>query len=141
MSDRLGTDFQAPGAYRGLAVGDFDNDGALEAALSRLNDTCVFFKRKEAPAGNWLLLDLRGRRSNRDGIGSRIRAVLSSGLTIFEYVTTANGIYSASDRRVHLGLGGAAAARLLEISWPSGVVQRIENVRANQILKVEEPSS
>ena len=139
LSGRLGPDFQSVGAYRGLAVGDFDNDGALEAAFSRLNDTCVFFKRERAPAGHWLVLDLRGTESNRDGIGARVRAVLPSGMQVYGHVTTANGIYSASDRRVHLGLAEAATVPLLEVKWPSGLVQRLENVRADQVLRIQEP--
>ena len=139
ISKNLGTDFQVPGAYRGLAVGDYDNDGSLEAAVSRLNDTCVFYKRKGRPANNWLLLSLRGTRSNRDAIGARIEATLPSGLRLYEHVSTANGIYSASDKRVHFGLGKEARVTSLQIIWPSGIVQRIENVQANQILMITEP--
>ena len=138
-SKNLGSDFQAPGAYRGLAVGDFDNDGALEAAVSRLNDSCVFYKKKGVPAGNWLLINLRGTRSNRDGIGARVEAALPSGLKLYEHATTANGIYSASDRRIHLGLGKESTVLSLQVTWPSGVVQKIENVRANQVLQISEP--
>ncbi len=138
ISRTLGPDFQEPGAYRGLAVGDFDNDGTLEAAVSRLNDTCVFYKKKGG-AGHWLLLDLRGTRSNRDAIGARLEAVLPSGLKLYEHVTTANGIYSASDKRVHFGLGKETAVTSLQIFWPSGVVQKLENIRADQILKIAEP--
>ncbi len=139
LSDKLGPDFNIPGAYRGLAAGDFDNDGSLEAAFSRLNDTCVLFKKIGAPAGNWLILNLQGTRSNRDGIGARIEATLPSGLRLFEHVSTANGIYSASDRRVHLGLGKDTLVRSLQVTWPSGTIQKIENIKANQVLRILEP--
>jgi len=139
ISGQLGPDFQAAGAFRGLAVGDFDNDGSLEAAFSRLNDSCVFYRRDRAPQGNWLLLDLRGRKSTRDGIGTRVRAVLPSGTQIYEHATTGYGIYSAGDRRIHLGLGDAGSVTLLELQWPSGIVQKLDNVKANQVLKIEEP--
>jgi hypothetical protein len=140
LSAALGADFQAPGAWRGLAAGDFDNDGSLEAAFSRLNDQCALFKPKgPSLPGNWILLSLRGTRSNRDGIGARIRATLTSGANLYEHVSTANGIYSASDKRVHFGLGKETEVRSLEIVWPSGAVQTLPNVKANQILQVTEP--
>ena len=134
----LGPDFQKIGANRGLAVGDFDNDGKLEAAVCRLDDVPLFFHVKASPANNWLLLRLEGRKSNRDAIGARIKAVLPSGKTLYEHVTTAHGIYSASDKRVHLGLGNEAQVGELEIRWPSGVVQKLINVRADQVLRVVE---
>ncbi len=139
LSGILGPDFQESGAYRGLAVGDFDNDGSLEAAVSRLNDSCVFFKKKGRNAGNWLLLNLRGIRSNRDAIGARVEAVLPSGRKLYEHVSTANGIYSASDKRLHFGLGKEAMVASLKILWPSGAVQRLENIKANQALNISEP--
>jgi enediyne biosynthesis protein E4 len=138
-SKNLGADFQMPGAYRGLAVGDFNNDGELEAATSRLNDRCVFFKKKSGPSGNWLIVTLKGTRSNRDAIGARVAATLRSGLVFYEHVSTANGIYSASDKRVHLGLGKESVVAVLQITWPSGTVQTIENVQANQVLQISEP--
>jgi len=137
-SSGLGPDFQKAGANRGLAVGDFDNDGRLEAAVSRLNDVPLFFRVTKIPANNWLLLRLEGRKSNRDGMGARVKAVLPSGRTLYEYVTTANGIYSASDKRVHLGLGSDSEVSQLEIRWPSGAVQKLTNVRAGQLLEVVE---
>jgi hypothetical protein len=137
-SARLGSDFQKEGANRGLAVGDFDNDGRLEAAVCRLNDVPLFFHLKAAPANNWLLLRLEGRKSNRDAIGAKIKAVLPSGRTLYEFVTTANGIYSASDKRVHLGLGSETEVSQLEIGWPSGTAQKLTNVRSGQLLKVVE---
>ena len=139
LSEKIGADFRVPGAYRGLAVGDFDNDGTLEAAFSRLNDACVLFKKKSGHNNNWLLLSLRGRKSNRDGIGARVEATLPNGMKLYEHVSTANGIYSASDKRVHLGLGKAALVTSLQITWPGGIVQKLENVKANQVLQIMEP--
>jgi hypothetical protein len=139
LSARIGADFQQVGAYRGLAVGDYDNDGSLEAAVSRLNDTCVFFKKKSGSANNWLLLSLKGTRSNRDAIGARVQLTLPSGMRIYDHVSAANGIYSASDKRLHFGLGNASVVRSLVITWPSGTVQRLEDVKANQVLQIAEP--
>jgi hypothetical protein len=140
LSDKVGPDLQVKGAWRGVAVADLDNDGTLEVAVNRLNGKAAVFVRKGGPAHNWLLLDLRGTRSNRDGIGARVRLVLPSGRTLHEHVTTANGIYSASDKRVHFGLGKEAAVSHVEITWPSGVVQRVDRPAVNQVLRVVEPA-
>ena len=139
LSARIGPDFKEVGAYRGLAVGDYDNDGSLEAVLSRLNDPCVLFRRNAGPAGNWLILSLRGTKSNRDAIGTRVQLILPSGMRVYDHVTTANGIYSASDKRIHLGLGDAAVVTSMQVSWPSGAIQQFENVKVNQLLQISEP--
>jgi hypothetical protein len=138
LTSQMGPDFQVPGAWRGMAVADFDNDGGLEVAVSRLNDTAFLFRRKGGLLNHWLLLDLRGTKSNRDGIGARIQITLPSGMRQTQHVTTANGIYSASDKRVHFGLGSETLVKTLEINWPSGIRQRMENVKADQVLQIRE---
>jgi enediyne biosynthesis protein E4 len=138
-SDRLGPDFQVRGAYRGLAVADFNNDGTLEAVFTRLNDSPVFFQPRNVSL-NWILLDLRGSKSNRDGIGAGIEIRMPSGLKQYNHVSSANGIYSASDKRVHFGLGKETHISRLVVSWPSGIVQTLENVEANQVLTIREPA-
>ena len=92
-----------------------------------------------ATAASWLGLRLSGRKSNRDGIGARVKVVAASGLTQHATVTTAVGYLSASDKRLIVGLGGDATAKLVEIRWPSGAVQRFENVKAGQFLDASEP--
>ena len=138
LSTRVGPDLTTPGAWRGVAVADLDNDGTLEVAVSRLNGKAALFVKKGGEPHNWILLDLQGTRSNRDGIGARVKLVLPSGRTLYEHVTTANGIYSASDKRVHFGIGAEAAIAFVEISWPSGIVQRVEKPAVNQVLRVVE---
>jgi hypothetical protein len=138
LSRRVGPDLAVAGAWRGVAVADLDNDGTLEVAVSRLNGPAALLVKDGGAAHNWILLDLEGTRSNRDGIGARIRLVLPSGRALHEHVTTANGIYSASDKRVHFGLGAEAGIAYVEISWPSGIVQRIEKPAVNQVLHVVE---
>jgi hypothetical protein len=138
LSTRVGPAIAEPAAWRGVAVADVDNDGTLELAVSRLNGEAALFVRKGGPAHNWILLNLVGTRSNRDGIGAKVRLELPSGRSLYEHVTTANGIYSASDKRVHFGLGKETAIKLIEITWPSGVVQRIEKPGINQVLRIEE---
>jgi hypothetical protein len=138
LSERVGPDIQVPGAWRGVAAADIDNDGTLEIAVSRLNGEAALLVKKGGPTHNWILLDLQGTRSNRDGIGARVRLVLPSGRTLYDHVTTANGIYSASDKRVHFGLGAEKAIAYVEIAWPSGIVQRVESPRIDQVLHVIE---
>ncbi len=139
LTPRLGPDFQSIGANRGVAVADFDNDGSLEVAVCRLNDTPLLFKKKGGAANHWLLLQLRGHKSNADAIGAEIELTLPSGLKQYQHVSTANGIYSASDKRVHFGLGSETAVKSLEIRWPSGIVQALKDVKADQLLKITEP--
>lgn len=138
ITPSLGSDIQTLGAWRGVAVADFDRDGSLEVAVSRLNDTAFYFDRRESPANSWVVLELRGIKSNRDAIGARLKLVLPSGLTLYEHVTTANGIYSASDKRVHFGFGKADRIASLEIRWPSGAVQTISNLEINRHHVIEE---
>jgi hypothetical protein len=138
LSRRVGPDITVAAAWRGVAVADLDNDGTLEVAVSRLNGPAALLVKKGGAAHNWILLDLEGTRSNRDGIGARVRLVLPSGRTLHEHVTTANGIYSASDKRVHFGLGAESGIASIEISWPSGIVQRVEKPAVNQVMRVVE---
>ena len=138
LSERVGRDLTVPGAWRGVAVADIDNDGTLEVAVSPLNGKAALFVKKGGAAHNWILLDLQGTRSNRDGIGARVRLVLPSGRILHEHVTTANGIYSASEKRVHFGLGTEASIAYVEVSWPSGIVQRVLKPPINKILHVVE---
>ena len=88
---------------------------------------------------HWLMVNTIGTKSNRDGIGARIRVVSPSGLEQHGFVSTAGSYASASDKRVHFGLGRDNFASLVEITWPSGTVQRQERVKADQILTVREP--
>lgn len=138
LSSRVGPDLATPGAWRGLAVADFDGDGSLEVAVSRLNGAAALFAVRGGPPRGWLTVELRGTRSNRDGLGARVRAVLSSGRTLHEHASTANGIYSASDRRVSFGLGGDRVERI-EVDWPSGARQRVDRPAIDRVLRVEEP--
>ncbi|HYK91568.1 MAG TPA: CRTAC1 family protein, partial [Acidobacteriota bacterium] len=138
-SNLVGPDLQVAGANRGVAVGDFDNDGSLEIAVNRLNDTPLFFKRKGINPNHWILLKLQGRRSNRDAIGARVQLTLPSGSKQYNHVSTVNGIYSGSDKRVHFGLGEETHIKSLQIRWPSGIVQTLQDIKADQVLTIMEP--
>lgn len=141
VSDQSGAPFRVPLAARGVAVGDLNNDGSLDLAINCNDGPAVILLNQGGTGNHWLLVDTVGTRSNRDGVGARIKLVGASGLTQYGYVSTAGSYLSASDKRVHFGLGKDARARLLEITWPSGVVQRLENVPADQVLTIREKDS
>jgi hypothetical protein len=137
VSARSGAAFQVPRSSRGVAFGDIDNDGVIELAVNVLNGPAMLLKSR--PNGNhWLLVDTIGRKSNRDGLGARVRLITESGAEQHGYVTTAGSYLSASDKRVHFGLGPDKMVRSLEIDWPSGITQRLEKIAANQIIVVRE---
>jgi hypothetical protein len=123
---------------RGLAIGDIDNDGRVDAVVTT-NDGPAFVLRNVTGGHNhWLTLRLVGHKSNRDGIGANIQIVTSHGVQ-YQTVTTASSYLSASDKRVHFGLGSEATADKVNIRWPSGTTQTLHNVGADQVLQVDEP--
>lgn len=139
VSNLSGAVFETSRAARGAAFGDFDNDGFVDVVVN-INGGQPLLLHNRGGEGNWILITTVGSLSNRDGIGARVRVVGESGLTQYLVVSTAASYLSASDKRVHFGLGKDRALKLIEITWPSGIVQHLEDVEANQILIVEEPS-
>ena len=101
-------------------------------------DAEVWMNRSEK-SGHWLEIALRGTKSNRDGIGARIKLVSRSGRQ-YNHMTTSVGYASSSDGPVHFGLGPDNRADSIEIQWPSGVIQTLTHVAADAIVKVTEPS-
>ena len=138
VSAQSGEVFQQKWAARGLAVGDLDNDGALDVVITTNNGPAYVLRNEGGNRNHWLTLQLVGRKSNRDGIGAEVKIVSASRASQYATVSTSGSYLSASDRRVHFGLGPDASAKLIEIRWPSGIVQRLENVPANQILTITE---
>ena len=140
VSASAGSIFQQAWVGRGLAIGDIDNDGRLDAVVTT-NDGPAYVLHNETPAHNhWLILQLRGHTSNRDAIGAVVKVVTPQGAQ-FATVTTAGSYLSSSDKRLHLGLGMETSVKSLEIRWPSGLRQVLENVRADQIVQIDEPAS
>ncbi len=127
-----------PAAHHGALLADFDNDGRLDAALSVVNGQAQIW-RNTSPTANWIAFRLRGRGpaskgSNRDAIGARI---LVDGQSNHQ---TAAGSYASSVLGpVHFGLGSAKVAKQVTIHWPSGIVQRLENLDAGKVHDVQEP--
>jgi enediyne biosynthesis protein E4 len=134
----LGPAFQTEWAGRGAAFGDIDNDGDIDVVMSNVGQKATLLRNDGGNRNNWLGITTIGKKSNRDGIGSRVKVVSASGLTQYFTVNTAVGYQSASDKRLIVGLGADSTAKLVEIRWPSGIVQRLENVKAGQMLKVTE---
>ncbi|MBZ5592192.1 MAG: CRTAC1 family protein [Acidobacteriia bacterium] len=140
VSAASGSIFHEAWAGRGLATGDIDNDGRIDAVVST-NDGPAHVIRNETKTDNhWLTLKLVGHKSNRDAIGSAVKIVTAKGAQ-YATVTTASSYLSSSDKRVHFGLGDEAAVRTLEIRWPSGIHQVLKDVRADQFLQVDEPAT
>jgi hypothetical protein len=126
-------------AGRGAAFGDLDDDGDIDIVVSNVGQRALVLRNDGGNRGNWLGIRAEGRRSNRDGIGARVKVVSESGLTQYYTINTAVGYLSASDRELRVGLGDAAKASLVEIHWPSGVVQKLQDVASGQILLATEP--
>lgn len=135
-----GAALQEPYVWRGLAIGDLDNDGRLDAVVSA-NDGPVRVLHNETPGSNhWILLKLSGHKSNRDAVGALVKIVTQDGAQ-FATVTSASSYLSSSDKRVHFGLGKAWVLQSIEIRWPSGIVQTLKDVAADRIVQIDEPTS
>jgi hypothetical protein len=139
VSRSLGEDFLRVGYQRGSAFGDLDGDGFLDLVVTSLNERPRILMSSGGNGNHWLLVSLTGRRSNRDAIGAEVELLLPSGRRLHAYVSPSVGFMSSSDRRVHFGLGPETEVKSLRIAWPSGVVQELPELKADQVLEVEEP--
>jgi hypothetical protein len=138
VSAASGAVFQQAWVGRGLATGDFDNDGRVDVVVTT-NDGPAYIVRNETDSSNhWITLKLVGHKSNRDAIGAEVKIVTSQGAQ-YATVSTAGSYLSSSDKRVHFGLGTDPTVQSVEIRWPSGIVQTVKNVAADQILQLDEP--
>src|SRR5262249_26368902 len=123
--------FREDWAGRGAAFGDIDDDGDVDVVVSNVGQRALVLRNDGGNASHCIRTRPTGTRSNRDGIGCRVKVVSASG-TRYYGVTTAVGYLSASDRRLVVGLGSASTASLVEIRWPSGVVQSLRDVPAGK---------
>lgn len=139
VSSDSGEIFHQQWAARGLAIGDLNNDGKMDAVVTS-NDGPAWVLLNQTPGSNhWITLKLVGVRSNRDAIGAEVE-ISTAAANQFATVSTSGSYESSSDKRVHFGLGGEDSVREIDIRWPSGIRQEIKDVKADQILSITEPS-
>ena len=142
LTDEAGFVSSTAARHRGCAFGDFDGDGRIDAVVTSMDLNAELWMNRSPNSGHWLDIALQGIKSNRDGIGARIKLVTKAG-TQYNHQTSSVGYASSSLGPVHFGLGAETKAAKIEITWPSGIVQTLENVAADRVLKVTEsvPSS
>jgi len=146
VSALSGAAFAIPRAGRGAAAADLDNDGFVDIVVNANDGPAAVLRShggdKQGGTGNhWLTVDVIGTLSNRDGIGTRIRLVSESGQEQFGFVSRGGSYLSAGDKHVHFGLGSDEIVERIELTWPSGIVQTQENIKAGQLITMKEPSA
>jgi hypothetical protein len=139
LTSEAGLTAVPPARHRGSAIGDLNGDGRIDVVVTALKAPAEIWLNESPGNNHWLELKFEGTKSNRDGIGARIKVVTKSG-TQYDHMSTAAGYASSSAGPVHFGLGPNASADLIEIRWPSGIVQQLHDVAADRILKVKEPT-
>jgi hypothetical protein len=137
LSAKAGAGFLVPAAHRGAAFGDFNNDGKIDIVVTALNGPPELLMNRSPNQNHWIILKLIGTKSNRDGLGTRIKITTSHG-SQYNHATTAVGYNSSSDKRVHFGLGESTVIDTIELSWPSGIRQILTKVKVDQVLAVRE---
>jgi hypothetical protein len=139
LTEAAGFDAAPGGRHRGCAFGDLNGDGRVDIVATALARDAEIWMNTSANTGHWLEFALRGVKSNRDGIGAAIKIVTKSGIQ-YNHMTTSVGYASSSDGPVHFGLGADKIADTVEIRWPSGIVQTLNNVEADRVIQVTEPA-
>jgi enediyne biosynthesis protein E4 len=137
VSGTAGEAFQQRWAARGMAIGDINNDGKVDVVVASTNGPAWVLLNETQTTNHWIEFKLQGVKSNRDGIGATLKVTTSLG-DQYATVTTGGSYQSSSEPRIHFGVGTDAMVKLVEIRWPSGIVQLLHDVNADQILKVKE---
>ena len=137
VTKEAGPAFSELHSARGAAFGDIDNDGTLEVAINNQNEAPSLFKQAHKAAGHWLILKLEGTKANRSAIGARVKVVTGEHAQ-WEEVRSGGSYLSQNDLRLHFGLGTAAKVDTIEIAWPGGAKQRLENVAADRVLAIKQ---
>jgi hypothetical protein len=127
-----------PSRHRGSAVGDLNGDGRMDVVVSAINAPAEIWINESPGVNHWLEFKLHGVKSNRDGIGARIKVTTKSGVQ-YNHMTTAVGYASSSAGPVHFGLGQETSAQAVEIRWPSGAITSLKNVPGDRVVTVKEP--
>ena len=137
VSEVSGEGLRVEKVSRGASFADYDDDGDVDIFVLNLNDTPTLLRNEGGNENNWLMVGTAGVESNRDGIGARVK-IRCGELTQVSEVRSGSSYLSQNDFRVHFGLGKSARVDLLEITWPSGLVEWFENLPANRIVIVQE---
>ncbi|HKR31960.1 MAG TPA: CRTAC1 family protein [Terriglobales bacterium] len=137
VSNQLGRGFAADRVSRGAAIADYDNDGDLDILVSNNGGVPQLLRNDGGNANHWLELFLIGTRSNRDGVGARVKLVAGD-LVLYDQRKGGMSYQSAQDPRLHFGLGQHSKVDSLEITWPSGAVTKLQNLKADQIIAIKE---
>jgi len=139
LTSEAGLTAQPASRHRGSAVGDLNGDGRLDVVVSAIAAPAEVWMNQSPGNNHWLELKLQGTKSNRDGIGARTKVVTASGAQ-YNHMSTSAGYASSSAGPVHFGLGTHSRADLVEIRWPSGIVQELRNVAGDRTVAVKEPA-
>ena len=139
LTAEAGLTAQPPARHRGSAIGDLNGDGRLDVVVTALGKPAEIWINQSPGNNHWLEFKLQGTKSNRDGIGAGIKLVTKSNAQ-YNHMTTSCGYASSSAGPVHFGLGANASADLVEIHWPSGIVQQLHDVAADRVVVVKEPA-
>jgi len=123
---------------RGACFADYDNDGKVDAFVVNLGGRGVLLRNVSTGTGHWIALKLKGTKSNRDGLGTRVEVWAGGREQVAERVA-GSGYLSQDDGRLHFGLGSAATVDKIVVHWPSGRLQTLENLAVDRVLTVEEP--
>ena len=137
VSRDAGNDFQAKSAHRGCAFADFNNDGKVDVVTTALNEPAELWLNESAPDQHWLAIKLIGTKSNRDGIGAKLKLTTTAG-SQFNHATTSVGYASSSTRLVHFGLGKETMVKQIEVRWPSGTKQILTDIKVDRVVIVQE---
>ena len=136
---QLGPAFQEQRVGRGVAFGDLDNDGDVDIVINNLDGAPQLLRNESGNGNNSVLIKLVGVKSNRDGIGARVK-VVAGDLSQIDEVRSGDSYISQSDFRLHFGLEKRAKIDLIEVRWPSGNIDKIEDVKINRVVTIKEGS-